>query len=84
MENKRKESSSLERQLQAYPHPKYYAMTVAKAYDNQESKSTTVESILKLHYDGMPKLEQDRLMRIFSEMSDGQKKRPGSLSKNSY
>jgi hypothetical protein len=82
MENKRKESSSLERQIKAYPHPKYYAFIVAKSFDLQESKSTTIGSILRLHFDGMPKLEQERLQRIFSQMTADEKKRPGSLTKS--
>lgn len=66
----------MQRRLIAYPHPKYYKMTVADAFKNGESKSEKLENIVKQHYDNLSTNEQKTLLSDYDKLSEQERKRP--------
>ena len=62
------------RRVVTYLNPKYTALFIAHAYDNGEDKSPAAFKIMKRFYDDLPIEEQLRLLFIWIEMDDQNKK----------
>jgi len=83
MDEKSRRSSSLDRQIQTYPHPHYYKLSIGFAKNNLISKGEAVEVAIKYFFDSMPEAKRNELIRVYDNMSPEERKRPGSL-KNSF
>lgn len=63
-EKKKHRSSSLDRHISVYPHPKYYNMVVALANCEEMSKSEVINTALKEYFDRMPESERQRIISV--------------------
>lgn len=77
-----KRSSSLDRRLSFYPHPKYVAIFTAYAHDNLTSKPKTAESMVKKFIDDLSDTEKIRLMKLYEAMTPEQKKRTETIKED--
>jgi hypothetical protein len=77
-------SSSLDRRVISYPHPKFLTLFVAECHDKGISKSNGVQSMLRERYDSMPEEKIARLRKVYAEMTEEEKRFPGKVGKNTY
>lgn len=74
-----KRSSSLDRRISFYPHPKYVAIFIAYAHDNLTSKPKMAEEMVKKCIDALPESERKRLAKLYEEMTPEQKRRTETI-----
>ena len=68
-----------ERKVTAYPHPKYYQLFVAYCHDKLKKKASVLENILSDFFDKMSDQEKQRLLRLFDQMEQSEKKHTAKL-----
>jgi len=66
----------LDRAVITYLHPKYLALFIADCFSNVSGKSETGQKIIKFYYDNIPQKDREALMKLYSEMTPEQKKKP--------
>lgn len=74
---KAKKNPSLERQILAYPKPRYYKMFVAYASLNIYKRSEAACDILKKFFDGMSIMEQNKLLTLYDELTPDERRWTG-------
>jgi hypothetical protein len=58
-------SSSLDRRISYYPHPSYFQLVKAYAYNLRRSSSEITEEIIKPFFDKMTDREKDQLLKRY-------------------
>lgn len=79
---KPKRSSSLDRRLSVYPHPKYVSLFVAYAHENLTSKPKTAEAMIKKFLDDLPEPEKTKLRALYDKMTPEQKRRTETIKED--
>ena len=74
-----KRSSSLDRRISFYPHPKYVAIFIAYAHDNLTSKPKMAEAMVKKFIDNLPDPDKKRLAKLYENMTPEQKNRTQTI-----
>lgn len=72
-------STSIQRRIAVYPHPKYYALTLGYAGMGNLSKAEVLEEAIKEKFDRMTPEEQARILKFYSQMTEGEKKNPRKM-----
>lgn len=78
--NSLRDSSSKERQIASYPHPKYYALAIGYAGMNNISKSEVGKESLKKFFDDMPPDRRDVILKFYQQMKPEEKKYPHKIN----
>lgn len=72
-------NDTLARRISLSPNWYYYKLVVALSFDKHQDKAETVENSLKRALDEISPQEQKRLLKLYDDMTEEERKRPKKI-----
>jgi len=79
-QKRRNPSTSLERQILCYLHPKYFQLFIAYAHSNSWGKSEANDFLIRKFFDSLSGHELYKLQTVWEEMTPEERKYPRRIS----
>lgn len=74
-------NDTLARRISLSPNWYYYKLAVAYSFNYQQTKSETIENALKKELDALPELTKKKLISLYDDMTEEERKYPHKIQK---